>query len=91
MLRRKALTSLQRNQRSCETEPLALQLGQGGSLLEDIRQRHVPIVSKGTGYWSFVHIRNGHPISYILQAQSHSKYHQRTRNTPINKFRKYTS
>jgi len=31
-------------------------LGQGGSLLEDIRQRRVPIVGKGTGYWSFVHI-----------------------------------
>ncbi len=31
-------------------------LGLGGSLLEDIRQRRVPIVGKGTGYWSFVHI-----------------------------------
>jgi nucleoside-diphosphate-sugar epimerase len=31
-------------------------LGQGGSLLEEIRGRRVPIVGKGTGYWSFVHI-----------------------------------
>jgi nucleoside-diphosphate-sugar epimerase len=31
-------------------------LGQGGSLLEDVRRRRVPIVGKGTGYWSFIHI-----------------------------------
>jgi nucleoside-diphosphate-sugar epimerase len=31
-------------------------LGRGGSLLEDVRRRCVPIVGKGTGYWSFVHI-----------------------------------
>ena len=31
-------------------------LGRGGSLLEDIRRRRVPIIGKGTGYWSFVHI-----------------------------------
>jgi nucleoside-diphosphate-sugar epimerase len=31
-------------------------LGQGGTLLEAIRQRHVPVIGKGTGYWSFVHI-----------------------------------
>ena len=31
-------------------------LGIGGSVLEDIRQRRVPIVGKGTGYWSFIHI-----------------------------------
>jgi nucleoside-diphosphate-sugar epimerase len=31
-------------------------LGPGGSLLEDIRRRRVPVVGKGTGRWSFVHI-----------------------------------
>jgi nucleoside-diphosphate-sugar epimerase len=31
-------------------------LGQGGSFLEDIKKRRVPIVGKGTGYWSFLHI-----------------------------------
>jgi len=31
-------------------------LGQGGSLLDDIQRRRVPIVGKGSGYWSFVHI-----------------------------------
>jgi nucleoside-diphosphate-sugar epimerase len=31
-------------------------LGHGGSMLEEIRRRRVPIVGKGTGYWSFVHI-----------------------------------
>ena len=31
-------------------------LGVGASLLEDIRKRRVPIVGKGTGYWSFLHI-----------------------------------
>ena len=31
-------------------------LGQGSSVLENIRQRRVPIVGKGTGCWSFVHI-----------------------------------
>jgi nucleoside-diphosphate-sugar epimerase len=31
-------------------------LGQGGAFLEDIRRRRVPIVGKGTGYWSFIHI-----------------------------------
>ncbi len=29
-------------------------LGQGGSFLEDIQKRSVPIVGKGTGYWSFL-------------------------------------
>jgi nucleoside-diphosphate-sugar epimerase len=31
-------------------------LGTGGSVLEDIKQRGIPIVGKGTGYWSFIHI-----------------------------------
>jgi nucleoside-diphosphate-sugar epimerase len=31
-------------------------LGYGGSLLEDVRKRRVPIVGKGTGHWSFLHI-----------------------------------
>ncbi len=31
-------------------------LGMGGSALEDIKQRRIPIVGKGTGYWSFIHI-----------------------------------
>jgi nucleoside-diphosphate-sugar epimerase len=31
-------------------------IGWGGSLLEDILQRRVPMVGKGTAYWSFVHI-----------------------------------
>lgn len=31
-------------------------LGIGGSVLEDIRQRRIPIVGKGSGYWSFIHI-----------------------------------
>jgi nucleoside-diphosphate-sugar epimerase len=31
-------------------------LGQGGSMLEEVKKRRIPIVGKGTGYWSFVHI-----------------------------------
>jgi nucleoside-diphosphate-sugar epimerase len=31
-------------------------MGQDSSFLNDIRQRRVPIVGKGTGYWSFLHI-----------------------------------
>ena len=31
-------------------------LGHGGPLLEAIRQRQMPVIGKGTGYWSFVHI-----------------------------------
>jgi 2-alkyl-3-oxoalkanoate reductase len=31
-------------------------LGPGGSFLDDIRRRRVPIVGHGTGYWSFIHI-----------------------------------
>ena len=31
-------------------------LGPGGSVLEDVRKRRVPIVGGGTAYWSFVHI-----------------------------------
>ena len=31
-------------------------LGEGGSFLEDIRRGRMPIVGKGTGYWSFLHI-----------------------------------
>ena len=31
-------------------------LGLGGSLLQDIRKRRIPIIGKGTGYWSFLHI-----------------------------------
>jgi 2-alkyl-3-oxoalkanoate reductase len=31
-------------------------LGEGGSLLDDVRRRRVPIVGRGTGVWSFVHI-----------------------------------
>lgn len=30
--------------------------GKGTSLLEDIRKGRMPIVGKGTGYWSFIHI-----------------------------------
>ena len=31
-------------------------LGKGGSSLEAVRRRQLPIVGKGTGYWSFLHI-----------------------------------
>jgi nucleoside-diphosphate-sugar epimerase len=31
-------------------------LGAGGSFLEEIRRRRLPVVGKGTGVWSFVHI-----------------------------------
>jgi nucleoside-diphosphate-sugar epimerase len=31
-------------------------LGEGGSFLEDIRRRRMPIVGNGAGYWSFIHI-----------------------------------
>jgi 2-alkyl-3-oxoalkanoate reductase len=31
-------------------------LGEGGSMLEDVRRRRLPIVGKGTGVWSFIHI-----------------------------------
>jgi nucleoside-diphosphate-sugar epimerase len=33
-------------------------LGPGGSVLEDVRKRRVPIVGSGTGYWSFLHIED---------------------------------
>lgn len=31
-------------------------LGLGGSMLEEIRRRRLPLVGKATGYWSFIHI-----------------------------------
>ncbi|HEY1263843.1 MAG TPA: NAD(P)-dependent oxidoreductase [Terriglobales bacterium] len=31
-------------------------LGEGAPMLEEVRRRHVPVVGRGTGYWSFVHI-----------------------------------
>jgi nucleoside-diphosphate-sugar epimerase len=31
-------------------------LGPGGSLLEDVRRRRVPVIGGGTAYWSFLHI-----------------------------------
>jgi 2-alkyl-3-oxoalkanoate reductase len=31
-------------------------LGRGGSLLEEVRKRRVPIIGEGLGYWSFVHV-----------------------------------
>jgi 2-alkyl-3-oxoalkanoate reductase len=31
-------------------------LGEGGSMLDDIRRRRLPIVGRGTGVWSFVHV-----------------------------------
>ena len=31
-------------------------IGEGGALVEQVRQRRVPVVGKGTGIWSFVHI-----------------------------------
>jgi len=31
-------------------------LAEGGSMLEAVRERRVPIVGRGTGYWSFTHI-----------------------------------
>src|SRR6185369_4189789 len=31
-------------------------IGPEAPLLEDIRQRRMPVVGKGTGYWSFIHI-----------------------------------
>ncbi len=31
-------------------------IGEGGTLLEQVRRRRVPIVGAGTGVWSFVHI-----------------------------------
>lgn len=31
-------------------------LGQGGSFLEEVRKRHVPIIGTGAGVWSFIHI-----------------------------------
>jgi len=33
-------------------------LGKGGSFLEDIRRRRMPIIGEGTGYWSFLHIED---------------------------------
>jgi len=33
-------------------------LGKGGSFLEAIQQRRMPIVGEGTGYWSFLHIED---------------------------------
>lgn len=31
-------------------------IGPGGSVLQSIKRRELPLVGKGTGYWSFVHI-----------------------------------
>jgi nucleoside-diphosphate-sugar epimerase len=31
-------------------------LGEGGSILDDVRRRCLPIVGRGTGVWSFIHI-----------------------------------
>ncbi len=31
-------------------------LGEGGSVLEDVRRRRVPLVGRGTGVWSFIHV-----------------------------------
>jgi nucleoside-diphosphate-sugar epimerase len=31
-------------------------LGEGGSILDDVRHRRLPIVGRGTGVWSFIHI-----------------------------------
>jgi len=31
-------------------------LGEGGSILDDVHRRRVPIVGRGTGVWSFVHV-----------------------------------
>jgi nucleoside-diphosphate-sugar epimerase len=31
-------------------------LGEGGSMLEDVRRRRLPVVGKGAGVWSFIHI-----------------------------------
>ena len=31
-------------------------LGAGGSILDDVRRRRLPIVGRGTGVWSFIHI-----------------------------------
>jgi nucleoside-diphosphate-sugar epimerase len=31
-------------------------IGPGGATIEDVRRRRIPVVGKGTGYWSFVHI-----------------------------------
>jgi nucleoside-diphosphate-sugar epimerase len=31
-------------------------LGEGGSILDDVRHRRLPIVGGGTGVWSFIHI-----------------------------------
>lgn len=31
-------------------------LGYGGSMLEEIKKRRVPIVGKGAGHWSFLHV-----------------------------------
>jgi 2-alkyl-3-oxoalkanoate reductase len=33
-------------------------LGRGGSMLDEIRKRHIPVIGKGSGHWSFVHIED---------------------------------
>jgi nucleoside-diphosphate-sugar epimerase len=33
-------------------------IGAGGSLVEDVRRRRVPIVGRGTGVWSFIHVED---------------------------------
>jgi nucleoside-diphosphate-sugar epimerase len=33
-------------------------LGRGGALLDDIRRRRLPLIGKGTGHWSFLHIND---------------------------------
>lgn len=50
-------------------------LGQGGSILNDIRQRRVPIVGKGTGYWSFLHIDDAASATFAaIEATSPGLY-----------------
>jgi nucleoside-diphosphate-sugar epimerase len=39
-----------------EGMPTGTSLGEGGALLDDVRRRRVPIVGRGNGVWSFVHI-----------------------------------
>ena len=33
-------------------------LGEGGSMLEEVRRRRMPVVGKGTGVWSWIHIED---------------------------------
>jgi len=43
-------------------------LGPGGSVLEGVRKRNVPIIGKGTGYWSFVHIDDAASATFAAVA-----------------------